>query len=565
MFEEAKVVLAKALSKTNSRTDFFSLLECPYDRSFGDFALPCFKLSHEKNPNQTALELKDKLVLPKIFRSCEVKGPYLNFFFNELEVVKKIVPAIISQKSAYGKAKRKRERIIVEYCQANPMKAFHIGHTRNICLGEAIAKIFEYFGENVFRVNYCGDVGPHVSKSIYAYRYLSQEPEPFSLAEKEKWLNKLYALGEKAVSEDKALQEKMREMVVLLEKGDKDLKKDWLYLRSISFDCFNRIFEQLGTRFDKIICESEVEKEGIKIALDLEKQGFAKRDQGAIIVDLESYGLGKFLILKSDGAALYSTKDIALAKLKKTELNAIKSYNIVGSEQSFYFKQLIKTIELLNQIKKDYCETIHLPYELVNVEGAKMSSRLGNVITYTDLFETIFNKTLEETKARHSDWPNEKVFNVAEKIALAALKYGMLSQDRNKTLVFNWEKAIKMEGETGPFILYSYARASSILRKKSFDSLPKKFVLETKAEKDLVVLLAKLDFVVKQAYDYKAPNKLAQYLIDLSKSFNAFYRDSPVLSCEGDQLKTRLSLVYATTLMLELGCSLLNISLVEEM
>ncbi|MEM4327176.1 MAG: DALR anticodon-binding domain-containing protein, partial [Candidatus Diapherotrites archaeon] len=147
----------------------------------------------------------------------------------------------------------------------------------------------------------------------------------------------------------------------------------------------------------------------------------------------------------------------------------------------------------------------------------------------------------------------------------AALKYGMLSQDRNKTLVFNWEKAIKMEGETGPFILYSYARASSILRKKSFDSLPKKFVLETKAEKDLVVLLAKLDFVVKQAYDYKAPNKLAQYLIDLSKSFNALYRDSPVLSCEGDQLKTRLSLVYATTLMLELGCSLLNISLVEEM
>ncbi len=567
MFLKAKLVLADALSSTGFKADFFRLLEVPSDRALGDFALPCFKLSSiaGKAPHVVALKLKSRVVLPELFRSCEAKGPYLNFFLNEQAFAGYFFPVLFSKGTDYGKVEKGKAKVIVEYCQANPMKAFHIGHTRNICLGEAIAKIMEYFGNNVFRIDYCGDVGTHVSKVLYAYQNIPHEPEPFSLSEKEKWLNKLYYLGDQASSNNPALQEKLREMVVLLEKGDPYLKADWHYLRSISFDCFNQIFEQLGTKFDRIICESEVEKDGIALALELEKNGFARRDQGALIVDLKKYGLGIFLILKNDGSALYSTKDLALARLKKKEIGAVISYNLVGSEQSFYFKQLIKTIELLNKMKPEFCETVHLPYELVNIEGEKMSSRLGNVITYSELFGAIFSKTLEETKARHPDWDDRKCFAIAKKISLSALKFGMIYQERNRVLSFNWEKAVKFEGETGPFVLYSYARALSILRKKPFSKLPENFLFETQAELDLVVLLGKFELVALQAYEAKAPNKIAQYLLDLSRAFNAFYRDSPVISSEGEKLNSRLALVKASAIVFELSCGLLNISLPEEM
>jgi arginyl-tRNA synthetase len=566
MIYEAKLELEKTISKIIPKTDLENLIEIPPNRELGDFSLPCFKLAGKikKPPQQIALELKDKIKLPKIFKKSEAKGPYLNFYLDEEKLAEKIIQKLFLKPEKPKQVKGKK--IIVEYCQANPMKAFHIGHVRNICIGEAISRFFESQGKNVLRVDYGGDVGPHVSKTIYAYQNLQHPPEPKDLVEKEKWLGQLYSAGSKEVHEKPELEEKMRQMVVELEQGkNQQLKKDWEKLRKASMDCFQRIFQELGIKFDKIIMESDVEKEGIMIAKELEKKGIAKKDQGAILIDLEKYNLGKFLILKSDGAALYSSKDLALAKLKKKELKAEKSYNVVGSEQSFYFKQLIKTIELLNKIKNEYCPTEHISYEIVGLEGKKMSSREGNVITYSELFNIVFEKALFETKERHQDWNENKLRETAKKITLAAIKFGMLNHDRNKAIIFNWENAIKMEGETGPFIQYSYARAKSIIKKASNQNFSKKIILQNQAEKDLVYIISKYFSVLEESIKYLAPNKLANYLLELSKAFNTFYHESPVIQAEEELQKSRLAIISAFIIIMESGANILNLDLLEEM
>lgn len=562
-----KTKLVAAISKAGIDAKLAEqLLEVPAQSELGDFALPCFKLAAQfkKNPAQIAAELKEKIRLPPEFTKAEVKGPYINFYLNEEKIAGEIIAKTLSEKGT--KKKKPKEKIVVEYCQANPMKAFHIGHVRNIVTGEAIAKLFEANGQNVVRIDYGGDVGPHVSKTIYAYRNLEHPPEPDGIAEKEKWIGNLYTAGAKAVSENPELEEKMRQMVVALENGsDKQLARDWAYLRKLSLNCFSRIFDELGTKFDRIILESEVEKEGIKIAKELEKQGFAVKDQGAILVDLEKCKLGKFLILKSDGAALYSSKDLGLARLKKKELKASHSYNVVGAEQTFYFQQLTKTIELLNKKKPDYCPTTHIAYELVRLEGGKMSSREGNVITYTELFDEMIAKTLSETRQRHPDWKEEKIVQTAKKLALAAIKFGMLNHDRNKVIAFNWERATSLEGETGPFVLYTYARGCSILRKAGKTAVPEEFRFETESEKIILQRIGGFEQALSESINSFSPQKLCIYLLELCSAFNTFYQNVQVLQAEPGIRESRLALVLACTKTIEKGLKMLNIGILEEM
>ncbi len=569
---DLKSELARALEKAGVK-NASGLLEVPPQKSMGDFALPCFSLAKEfkKNPVEIAAELNKKIVLPKGFSRSELKGPYINFFVEESALAE----TALNESRAQKKPARKGKKIIVEYCQANPLKDFHIGHVRNICLGESIARLLEAQGKKVLRVDYGGDVGPHVSKSLYAYRNLWKGAVPKGIAEQGKWLGKLYAMGEKEVRDKEALEDRMREMVVQLEKGDKKLVSDWKKLRKMSLAYFDYIYKELGIKFDRIILESEVEKEGIKIANQLYREGIAAKDDGALLVDLTKYNLDKFLVLKSDGAALYSSKDLALAKMKKQKLKAELSYNVVGSEQKFYFQQLIKTLELLNQRKNEYCETIHVPYELVMLEekdnksekgkAIKMKSREGNVITYIELFEKVFQKTLAETRQRHEDWSQKKVAETAKAIALAAIKFGMLAQDRNKTIVFNWDRATSIEGETGPFVMYSYARAQSILKKAGKFAAPKKPEFKAEKEKGLLSVISKYSEKAAEAEAQMSPHKIAHYLLELASTFNSFYHEVPVLKAGKGGRESRLLLVKAASETIRKGMELLNITVVQEM
>jgi len=561
-----KEQLAKAITKAGVKKAG-ELIEVPPQREMGDYALPCFSLAKQfkKSPNEIASDLEKKVKVPKAFKKMEAKGPYLNFFLEEEILAKNTLEEILKEKDKFGLGKKQGKKIIVEYCQANPMKAFHIGHVRNICLGESIALVLEANKANIMRVNYGGDVGPHVSKTLYSYQKLNKKKPPTKTEEQGTWLGELYTSGAKAVKENTELEQKMRDMVVELEKGkNKKLVADWKKLRKMSLEYFDTVYRQLNTKFDKIILESEVEKEGVKIARELQKQGIAVEDDDALLIDLKKYNLDKFLVLKSDGAALYSTKDMALAKMKKQKLKAEKTFNVVGSEQTFYFQQLIKTLELLNKKKNEYCETIHVSYELVRLEGGKMASREGNVITYSELFGKVLEKTLKETKERHKGWSQKKIDETANQIALAAIKFGMVGHDKNKVIVFNWKKATSLEGETGPFIQYSYARAKSILRKAK-KAKPKTFNLNHKKETELLSILANYKGKVEEAGESVSPHKIAYYLIGLASSFNSFYHEVPVLQAEEELRTARLALVEAVSQVLKNGMSLLNIKVVEEM
>ena len=560
-----KKELAKALEKAGAK-NAQDTIETPPNREMGDFAFPCFLLAKEfkKSPIQIATELKEKIKLPKAFEKTEAKGPYLNFFLNSNMLSKETITEILKQKQKYGFEKKKKGKISVEYCQANPMKAFHIGHVRNICLGESIARIFEASGSKAMRIYYGGDVGSHVSKTIYAYENLPHKAEPKEIHEKGKWLGELYRMGSQEVREKPELEEKMREMVVLLEKGDKKLKEDWKKLRKISLEYFDSIYKDLDVKFDKIILESDVEKEGIKIAKQLLEKGIAKKDEGALLVDLTKYNIEKFLVLKSDGAALYSSKDLALAKMKQEKFKISKNYYVVGSEQSFYFQQLFKTIEIMGEKSKEKYEGIHISYELVRLEGGKMASREGNVITYAELFNTIYEKVFNETKERHPDWNAKKIQETSREITLTSIKFGMLAQDKNKVIVFNWEKATSIEGETGLFVQYSIARANSIL-KKAGKTGKANYNFAHEKEKDLVAKISEYKEKVKEAANTQSPHKLAHYLLELASAFNSFYHDVPVLKAQESEKNARIALVKATKQVMENGLNLLNITPMEEM
>ncbi len=565
--------LVKAIAKAGLEEKLAEeLLEVPPQKEMGDFALPCFKLAAQmkKNPAQIAQELASKIALPKSFKSAQAKGPYINFFLEEGKFGSETVSEVLKEGAKYGKVKKAgtAKKAILEFCGANPMKAFHIGHVRNIALGEAIARLHEATGKKVIRIYYGGDVGPHVSKSIYAYNELAHEPEPENIMGKGKWLGELYKAGSQKVKDNPDLEVKMRGMVLELASGkNKKMSKDWAHLRKISLEYFDAIFAQFGMKFDRTIMESEVEALGTEIANTLLKQGVAVRDKGAILVDLDEYKLGKFLILKSDGAALYSSKDIALAKVKQKDYAPDESLYLVGAEQAFYFQQLKKTVEILNAIKPEYNPITHISYELVRLEGGKMSSREGNVITYSELFDEMFSKTFTETMQRHPDWGKKKIEETAKILALAAIKFGMLAHDRNSVITFNWEKATSIEGETGPFILYSYARAKSILKKagKLAKPVPKKLELSHPKEKLLVSLLASFKDKIGESAEQASPHKIAFYLLGLAQEFNSFYHEVPVLQSADGKAADRLALVAAVVQVLENGLEILNIEPTEQM
>lgn len=380
-----------------------SALEIPPNATMGDVAFPCFKLAAvmKKGPPQIAKEIAAKIKPKEEIIRVGAAGPYVNFFYDPKQLAK----AVMNEKNIPMVPAKplKNPKTIIEYCQANPLKAFHIGHLRNIVLGECICRLFESRGVPVFRMNYGGDVGPHVSKALYAYQNLWKGKEPTKVEEYGQWLGSLYALGATKVKGNEELEQKMRDMVVQLEQGDPKLVKDWLKLRKMSLEYLNLTFKKLGTTFDRFMLESEVEKPGIKLVKELEKKGFAKKSEGALVVDLTPYKLDHFLVLKKDGAALYATKDLALAQYKKKELGMDVSYNLVGAEQSFYFKQLTKTIELLNAQKEEYCKTVHLSYELVVLESGKMSSRDGDVVSFEELHAEVKEKAVEETSARRTE------------------------------------------------------------------------------------------------------------------------------------------------------------------
>ena len=560
MKEEIAKLLAKEVKLNED--DILLAIESPANPELGDLAFPCFKLAsiYKKNPVKIAQELASKLKLIKGLDKIKAIGPYLNFFLEKTGLATDVVKKILSDKNKFGAGKN-GNKVMIEFSQANTHKAFHVGHIRGTSIGESLSRISEFEGDKVIRANYQGDTGMHVAKWMWNY---TKNHSKEKIRADESWVAGIYVDAVKRLAENEDLQQEVDVINKKLEeKSDKKLNELWEKTRKICLDALEIIYKELNTHFDKYYFESEVELKGKEIALDLVKKKIAEVSEGATIMNLEKYGLSVWVLLRKDGTVLYSSKDLALIQRKLKENKLDKCIYIVADEQNLHFQQLFKTCELMKLKDSDKCS--HIPFGMVRLPEGKMSSRTGQNILYSDFKKEVTDYAKEEIKKRFPKLAEKELEERALAISIAAIKFAMLRQGTNKIIVFSKEDALSFEGDTGPYIQYSYARASSILKKsekKANVKLTKDAKIEEK-ESSLIKKLAEFPEIVENSYKNLSPSVIANYVLELSHIFNEFYHATKVIGSDNEEF--RLALVEAFRIVAKQALNLLGIDAIEEM
>lgn len=563
----------------------------------GDIALPCFRMAKEAgmSPVELAQKIAGAFSSDHFIASLEAAGPFVNLRFHAGALADRIVRDVEHAGDAYGASTiGGNRRVLFEYACPNTHKELHVGHLRNVSIGASLVRVLRHAGYDVVPVNYMGDIGAHVAKCLWWFLISWREQQKsaplsastngsalgFSMEEFHallesfpesertgKRLGELYAESSRQLEAREGSAEQISAVLQSLEKGDPAWHAFWEETRRWSLDEMNTLFKELGAEFDRIYLESEVTDEGQKIVDTLMKQGIATVSQGAVIVDLESQKLGVFLVRKSDGTALYSTKELALAYLKQREYPTMEDMIVlVDNRQSQYFRQLFATLKLMGFS----VPMRHLGYEFVTLASGAMSSREGNVITYQAFREELMKAAWKSTVDRHPDWSEGKVTYTAWALAMSAMKFGMLRQDPDKVYTFDMNEALSFEGDTGPYVQYASVRLQAILRKaaaagivldESADVTP----LALPQEVSLVLGIAKLAEILPKAAEQLKPSIIANWCVEMARASNAFYRDVPVMDAPEKERAARLRLVRSAHRTLALGMSLLGVPMPEEM
>ncbi len=558
MRESVVRVLKKGIPEL-SVDELIELVERPKDQSLGDYAFPCFVLAktRKKNPVEIAKDLARFMKLPQELETVSAVGPYLNFFINQKAHAAELIAMINKQGKNYGSSTMgKGKKFMVEFSQPNTHKAFHVGHIRGTSLGESIARIQEFSGYTVVRANYSGDTGMHIAKWMWAYQTFHKGEH---VRDDEAWFAKIYVEAVQKLEHDERAQEKVKEINRKLEeRADTKLVKLWKDTRARSIKAWKPIYHDLDVRFNVHFFESEVDRPGKEIAQKLVKKGVAVISEGATIMDFKEDGLGVFVLLRSDGTVLYSAKDLALAELKFKKYTLQESLVITSVEQNLHFQQVRKTLERMGFPWKNY---LHKGYESVRLPTGKMSSRTGDNVFYADFKHELVSEAKREIMQREKV-NSKELEKRALAIALAAMKYTMLKQDLNKVIIFNKDEAVRFEGDTGPYLLYSYARAQSILRKVN---KTKKLTIGSVSDHERVLLnqLSRFPEVVAQAQESLDPAVIAHYAYGVAQTFNEFYHACKVVGSEEESF--RVALVKASAQTLANALHLLGIGVIERM
>jgi arginyl-tRNA synthetase len=537
----------------------------PPDPTLGDIAFPCFVLAKalKKAPNEIAIELAAKIAPKKFVKKVKADGPYVNFILCEDVFGGALLEEIRKEKENYGKGKEKKEkRIMVEFAQPNTHKSLHVGHLRNFLVGQMIADVLKANRYEVIPTSYINDLGRHVAQSLWCMKTFHKEEEVLK-DERTQYLAKVYKEGATKSKKSKKAEKEISKIFQELEEMEGEDLVLWKETRKWSIEYFKSVFKELGMTIDAYYFESELLEETRKIIKELLEKGIAEESEGAVIVRLEEEGLGVFVLVRSDGTLLYTAKDLALAIKKDKDYNLHRSLYVIDARQALAMKQAFKTLEK-NGFKK---ELEHISYEFVTTPEGAMASRTGNVIKYEDLRDQMIVLAKEETAKRHEDWNDEKIEEVANRISFAAIRFGMLKQDLDKKIVFDMQEALSFEGFTGPYLLYTYARAKRILEKagkvKKIKTAAK---LSLSVEHKLIVQLAQFPEVVFKAGRTLQLSAVAQYVFALAQTFAEFYHAAHVLQEEDEEVRMqRLNLVQATAQVLANGLALMKIETLEEM
>jgi len=499
----------------------------------------------KKNPMEVAESIKNKvesIKQDKIEKVEIVKPGYINFYLSKGYLQDK-VREINEKENKFGNGEKKQEKIMVEYSQPNTHKEFHIGHLRNVFIGNSLVNVLRKSTSDVVAANYIGDTGTHIAKCLWGITKFHKDENLDVLEDKAEFLGKVYSEAVKAISENPEYENEFKELQRKFEKGDKELVELWGKTKQWSLDEFQKIYEELGVKFDVYFWESEEEKAGKKMLPKLLEYEFIKESQEAIIADLEKYNLGILVLVRKDGSALYGLKDIPLAIKKFEEYKIDESIVVVDIRQGLYFKQIFKILELIG-FKK---EMQHIGYEFVSLRGSEtMSSRKGNIIPAKFLMEKIIEKVREK-------FPKTEI---EKEIGLGALKFFMLKYSAQTNIEFDMDEAVCLDGATGPYVQYAHARICSILEKAKdlgLKSSEKEDLLLLTHEKELSLIreLSKFPQIIEEVAKSYEVHKLPYYAIKLADKFHCFYNDCKVLDDENPELTgARLNLINAVRIVL---------------
>jgi arginyl-tRNA synthetase len=571
--------LAKLGLEVEPQDIYKALVDAP-NVDMGHLAFGCFIFakSLKKSPAIVAGELKALLGQVEGTSSIEAVGPYLNIKFDAKTLATHTVKGVLKGEMFKKELVSDAPKTMIEYSQPNTHKELHVGHMRNLCLGDALIRLLKrsFGNDKIISSTFPGDVGTHVAKCLwYIKNYVGLDV----LAQKRndplrgEWLGSMYSTANLKLEDEEKTPElyeknkaQLTEILKQLESGKGEFYDLWKETREWSIELMNKVYKWAGVEFDRWYWESEVDADSVKTVKRYLAEGKLQKSEGAIGLDFSADNLGFCMLLKTDGTGLYATKDIELARRKFEDFKIQKSIYVVDMRQALHFKQVFKTLEVLGFEQAQDC--FHLQYNFVELPDGAMSSRKGNIVPLISLVDLMKAHVKNEYLSRYAgEWSVEEVELVADTVAKGAIKYGMLRQDTNKKIVFDMNEWLKLDGESGPFIQYSYARINSLLKKfKLVDSDFKAELLAHASEIKLMQHLMNFNSVVLASAEAYKPASLCTYLYDTAKKFNAFYHDCPVGTAETEELRqARLALALATGQILKNGLSLLGIPVPERM
>ena len=556
--------LSAQLSEHLSLEDIYQLLENPKNEDHGDLAFPTFRLAKafRKNPAEIANEIAEDFS-SKVVEKVNVVGPYLNFYLDKNTVSTQVLNDIISSPSTYGNSNvGEGKNIPIDMSSPNIAKPMSMGHLRSTVIGNALSNIVSKLGFKPVRINHLGDWGTQFGRLITAYKMWGEEDKVRAnpIAE----LNELYIHFHEVLDEQPELEDVGREWFRKLEAGDEEATELWRWFRDESLNEFNKVYDRLGVTFDSYNGESFYNDKMDEIVELLEEKNLLVEDQGAQVVRLDESDLQPALIKKQDGATLYITRDLAAALFRKRNYDFKQSLYVVGQDQIYHFTQL-KAV--LNKMGYEWEEDIHhITFGLISIDGEKMSTRRGKVVLLEDVLDEAVQRAANQINDKNPGLANKE--EVAEQVGVGAVVFHDLQHDRRNNFNFNLDDIVQFEGETGPYVQYTRARALSILKKAEVDASyfdgGKDYTLSDSYSWSVVKLIQSFNSVLERAYREFEPSVIAKHALSMAQAFNRFYANVRVLE-DGPEKDSRLALVYAVALMLEEDLRLLGVEAPDEM
>jgi arginyl-tRNA synthetase len=539
------------------------LIEIPPQSNMGDYAFPCFQLAKtmRKAPNMIAADLAGKFTTDNIVGKVEAAGGYLNFFVNKGEFIKTVLTEVLAKGKDFGTSTEGNGKtVLVEFSSPNIAKPFHIGHLVNTLTGSAIEKIYRHLGYETQRLNHIGDYGTNFGKQIAAFKHWGDE----DALEKEpiNELLRVYIKFHEEVENNPSLETEARQLFKKLEDGDPEMVGLWQKFRDLSIVEFKKLYEEFNIEFDSYNGESFYTDKMGEVVQMLRDKGLLVESNGAQIVDLEKFNMPPCLILKSDGATIYATRDLAAALYRYRTYDFHKCLYVVGNTQALHFKQIFTVLKLMGF---EWAENMSfVGTSLVKFADRKLATRSGDIIYAKGVLDEAAEKTLEIVETKNSNLANKE--DVAKKVGMGAVAYTILKNNKDKDIIFSWEDILSFEGDSGPYVQYTCVRGKSVLRKAGeMPATADYSTLVTDEEFMLAKLLDGFKSALKEAAERYEPFVITRQVTEIAKAYNKFYNSHPIMNAEPELKAARLHLTKSVCNVIETGLGMIGIEVPENM